>query len=866
MPTSNVFSGESLRAVAMPLGGIGTGTIALAGDGSLRQWQIANQVNHAACIPHSFFAVWAKQGPKPVARVLQSAALYDHEGPTPPPTSSDHLVPPAHRDLAARLPGVAATEFIGSYPIAEIDYSDKALPLEVTLEAFSPFIPLEAEDSALPVVVLSFTVANPTDRRIAASLAATLQNAVGWDGVTPITGIRCSTYGGNTNTAVRAGGMTALSMTSARLAPDDAAYGSMVLAALAPDATALAQWDDLDAFWSDFAADGRLADTSDSTPSPAGRTWNGALAVALELEPGASRTVTFLLAWHFPNRYVNWGQQWAKVQDPKSRFYLGNRYGARFRSALDVAQYVHANFDRLSGLTRLARSAFEQTTLPRALIDSVTGPMSILRTPTCFWAEDGQFYGFEGCGGASTGWGSTGGCCPMNCTHVWNYEMALARLYPALERTMRDAEWSVQQAPEGYLPHRLVVPLYLARPWGCAIGGPEKPALDGLLGGILKTYREYRACGDVEWLARFWPHVRKAVEYLWVAHDPARTGVIENEQPNTYDVSIWGANTFIGSLYLAALRAAEKMAQIAAETEFAAECRGVFERGSRTLDQRLWNGEYYVQDVDLKEHPEQAWGKGCHADQLLGQWWAFILGLGYLLPADHVRAAAESIVKYNFRESFRGFKQAPRAFVTDEDKGLLLCTWPKGGRPEVPTLYSDEVWTGHEYEVAGLLLFLGKTAPALKILEAVRTRYDGRKQNPWNEIECGDHYARAMSSWALLEAASGFRYDAGTAQIGFAPALTPENFRAAFVARDGWGTFAQKVAGATQTAALAPTHGSVTVRTLRLRPLVKAKSVSVTLADRPVESTWQEADGDCTITLRDAVILRAGQGLKVTLT
>ena len=190
MPTSNVFSGEALRAVAMPLGGLGTGTIALAGDGSLRQWQIANQVNHAACVPHSFFAVWARQGPKPVARVLQSAALYDHEGPTPPPTSSDHLVPPAHRHLLARLPGVASTEFIGSYPIAEISYSDKALPLEVTLEAFSPFIPLEADDSALPLIVFNFTVSNPTDRRVSASLAAALQNAVGWDGLAPITGRR----------------------------------------------------------------------------------------------------------------------------------------------------------------------------------------------------------------------------------------------------------------------------------------------------------------------------------------------------------------------------------------------------------------------------------------------------------------------------------------------------------------------------------------------------------------------------------------------------------------------------------------------------------------------------------------------------
>jgi non-lysosomal glucosylceramidase len=697
-------------------------------------------------------------------------------------------------------------------------------------------------------------------------VAATLQNAVGWDGVTPASGTECAAYGGNFNALVQAGDVTAVNMGTAWLSEDNASYGSMVLAALSPDATYLTQWDDLDAFWADFSADGRLGNTTDGAPSPAGHTWNGALAVPFSLDPGGSRTVTFIITWHFPNRNVNWSQRrLVSIEDEKSEFRLGNQYNNWFRSALDVMNYVQAHFERLASETRLARDTLYDTTLPYPLIDAVTSQMSIIRTPTCFWTEDGRFYGFEGCCGASTSHCTQSGCCPLNCTHVWNYEMALARLFPALERTMRETEWDIQQHPSGYLPHRVALPTYLPRPWDRELSGPHRPALDGLLGGVLKTYREYRACGDGEWLAHVWPSVRQALQYVWAAHDPGRSGAIEGEQPNTYDISIYGANTFIGTLYLAALRAAEAMANLRGEGDLAAECRTIYQRGRVALEERLWNGEYYIQDVDLEEHPEQNWATGCHSDQLLGQWWAHVLGLGHVLDADRVRAAALSIFRHNFRENFHGHEQRPRAFVTDDDQGLLNCTWPGGGRPQVVTQYSDEVWTGIEYEVAGLLLYEGVVEPALRIVEAVRTRYDGRKQSPWNDVECGDHYVRAMASWALLEAASGYGYDAGRVEISFAPVLTPENYRAPFVARDGWGTFTQRVVGGTQVETISPVWGSLTVKVLHFQPQDVVQSAVVTVDGQAVPTTLSQAGGEATITLAEPITLRAGQVLVVTL-
>jgi uncharacterized protein (DUF608 family) len=864
---TRTYAGEALRAVAMPLGGIGTGTIALAGDGSLRQWQIHNQINHLACVPHSFFAVRAQSASgEPVARVLQSAALYDTPDPTPapPPTSNDHVVPLCHRRLMQRLPGVAEIEYTGEYPIATLHFHDPALPVRVSLEVFNPFVPLDADASGIPVVIFNVTVENPTPEPMEVSLLASLQNAVGWDGVAPIFDTRCDLYGGNVNTLDG----TTITMAGERLPTDHPGFGTMALTAHTPDVSAQPQWADLSSFWADFSDDGRLDNAASDTPSASGRTWNGALDVPFTLQPGESRTVPFSIAWHFPNRLVDTAQLGLLgLRDENRQHRIGNRYATRFGSASDVARHVGDHLADLTTQTRLARDTFFDTTLPPALIETVTSQMSIVRSPTCFWTEDGHFYGFEGCNGASTSHHTLpyGGCCPLNCTHVWNYEMALARLFPDLERSMRDVEWDVQQHPTGYLPHRVLLPLDLPRPWDRKLGGAENPALDGILGAILKTWREYRASGDAAWLAHVWPSVVTALDYVWSTFDPGHTGVIEDEQPNTYDISIFGANTFIGTLYLAALRAAEEMARLQGNATRAAACRETFERGRDALESRLWNDSYYIQEVDLAKYPEQNWATGCHADHLLGQWWAHALDLGHLLDPEHLRTAARSIVENNFRESFVNLPEGERRFVSDDDQGLVVCTWPHGGRPEVPTRYSDEVWTGLEYEVAGLLLYEGDTDLAMKLIDAVRARHDGTRGNPWNDIECGDHYVRAMASWPLLEAASGFTWEAARAEIGIAPVFDPESYRAPFVARDGYGTLAQTITSGEQTVTLDVRHGTLTLERLRIRSSGAPGEVNVTVDGESRAATLSTDGNDVVITFPEPLAIGTGQRFSAVL-
>ncbi len=786
-----VYRGENLRAVAMPLGGIGTGSVALCGDGSLRQWQLCNNVNHLAFVPHSFFAIRAqKQGQPAVSRVLQSGALYNEES-APIPSVNDYVIPEECKRLLETLPGVQATEFIGEYPVAEVRYMDEALPVEVSLTAYSPFCPLDAETSGLPVVVFQFTVRNLSDKTAHAHLAATLQNFVGWDGIRNITGVECSQYGGNQNHVLPLRGLTAVVMENIKLPPNHPQNGSLCLATLNEGASLCPAWNDVAEFWQDFTRDGQFVAGQGTPPTLEGRTINGALSVPVQLEPGEEKTVTFLLTWHFPNRYVNWGQDFSGIEEKKSLFWQGNAYNTRFASAAAVAEYVRDNFDRLSTTTKLFRDTFFDSTLPYELLDTVSSQLSIIRTPTCLWTEDGRFHAFEGCGGASTGgWLATGGCCPLNCSHVWNYEMALAALFPDLERTMRETELFHQLHPSGYLPHRVTVPLYLPRPWERGIGGPHNPALDGLLGMVLKTYREHRRCSDPQWLSRAWAPIKTAMHYVMTVHDADGDGVIKGEQPNTYDISIYGPNTFIGTLYLAALRAAEEMARLQNEQELAVQYRERFEKGKRGYDEQLWNGEFWIQIYDPEKNPEQNYGKGCHSDHLLGQWWGHILALGHVLPADHIHAAVQSIVKYNLRENFVGHKQVPRIYASDDEGGMLLCTWPHGGRPEVPTLYSDEIWTGIEYEVAALCIFEGLPDEALRILKAVRQRYDGARRNPWNDVECGDHYARAMSSWSLLDAACGYEYDASAATLAVAPRYSNGDFKAFLITSGAWGSVA----------------------------------------------------------------------------
>ena len=826
-PPGRQYRGAALRHVAMPLGGVGAGQVAICGDGALRQWELFHLPNHLAFVPDSFFAISAATGDESVTRILQSREVLDLPEARTPMVNDDHI-PTQQRALLDRFPGVDRTVFTGAYPFARIDYEDAALPVDTALEAYAPFVPTDVEASDLPAVVFTFHIHNPTDRRVRGKLGATLKNVVGWDGVVPIERNACPSLGGNVNRVVREAGYTALALENPSLPERDPGQGQLALATTASDVTALPQWSDPGTFMdalNAFSGSEFLSKigTKPSAPSGPGEAWNGGLIVPFDLRPGASSEVTFVLAWSFPNHYVNFGQSGHHddTSFTRSQLWLGTAYAGRFRDALAVVDHVVAHGDRLHRDSRAWADSVLTSSLPTWLSEFLAAQGALLRSPTTFRTEDGTLFGFEGTQGAPTSnlpWAGFGGSCPLNCTHVWNYEQTLSRLFPALERTMRETDFDYVQAPEGFIPHRTVVPLTMRQLWDRPIGGPDNPALDGMLGTILKAYREVRQGAGCEWLVRYWPNVKRLLAYIEGTWDPDGDGILDGEQPNTFDIAFYGPNMFIGALWLAALRAAEEMARQLGEATEADRLRARFAGASKAYDDLLWNGEYYVQIRDESAPPEQQYGPGCLSDQLLGQWWAHQLGLGYILPEAHVRETLRNIVRHNFRAGFHDWEPQEREFATGDDAGLMNVTWPHGGQPEVPTRYWDEVWTGTEYQVAAHCIMEGLVAEGMQVVEAARARYDGSKRNPYNDIECGDHYARAMSGWTILEAIAGYRYDAATGAMTFRPVDDPalvgaaEAFRAPFVAATGWGRY-ERINGRQEIAVL---YGEVRLLSLSL--------------------------------------------------
>lgn len=909
-----VYRGADLETIGMPIGGIGAGQLYLLGDGTLGCWQIFNrsvftgygETNYARRIPD-----------KPVDQGFAVRAFFGDQSEV----------------LTLRHDDFPDVEFEGRYPIGRIRYCKKSFPVEIETEAFSPFIPGNADDSGLPATLFHITVTNSSDRPATVELLGWLENAVSLHSGKELSGLRCTRWvTGQGRTMVIHGAAEEVPSPEEKPRPairiadfegDD--YGDWKTEGAAmgrrPATGTLSGQQHVAGFGGEglvnsylggdkphgtltsppftinrrfinllvgggshegetcvnLLVDGRpvLTATGKNTEELTWRSWNvvpyegrrariqivdrksgswghinvdqielsdmgrnsgqgniagqpdfGTMVLALdeegglfedaraflatldrpgvspvespddsaalplrrngavltrpvELAPGDSRTFVFVLAWHFPNHG------------------MGHAYARRFPGATEVAQYVLDQHGRLARDTRLWHETWYGGSLPHWLLERLFSPVSTLASGTCQWWGDGRFWAWEGVG-----------CCGGTCTHVWNYSHALARLFPTLERSVREMQdfnpGAGLDAATGRVRYR----------------AEERPdgAMDGQAGTILKAWREHLISPNDRFLRRNWHGVRKVLEYLF-AKDGDGNGVIEGEQHNTYDYSLHGPNSFVGSLYLAALLAAERMAREMGEEELAVRCRGCFERGRKWTVDRLFNGRYLEQQVDLKEHPAHQYATGCLSDQLFGEGWARQVGLGPVYPKHVVGSTLQSIWKYNWAPDvavYGDFLPRERPFAVGGEAGLLNCTWPLGGYQAEGIAYRNEVWTGVEYQVAGHMAWEGMVTEALAICRGIHERYHPAKRNPWNEVECGDHYARGLSSYGVFLALCGFEYNGPDSHIGFVPKMTPENFKAAFTAGEGWGTLGQRRDAGSQVNSLEVTWGRLRIQSIAL--------------------------------------------------
>ncbi|HOX56154.1 MAG TPA: GH116 family glycosyl hydrolase [Candidatus Paceibacterota bacterium] len=629
--------------------------------------------------------------------------------------------------------------------------------------------------------------------------------------------------------------------------PKAPGFGTLALAALGDEVTVLSAAAHREDAWRAFAAEGSftpLAEARSNAPTPLGRTLYGAVAVNVNVPPGKSVDVPFLLAWHYPNKY-NAVHTW-----------MGCHYATQWADARAVMREALKDYGALHGRTERFRRTFYDSTLPYWLLDCLTANAAIIRhIGVVFRIANGDTYGWEG----------SNGCCQPTCTHVWGYEQSLSRLFPSLEQDMRRIDFKHQQRPDGGVNNRTEVPSP-PRPTG------EQPFADGHASCILKAYREALNQPDDGFFREYWPHINRAVEYL-IGRDAKSAGgqpegILQDDQWNTYDEALHGVTTFISGYYLAALRAGEEWGRRVGDKAAAERFRSVFEKGRRKLVELCWNGEYFQQHLaDYMKRPGEV-GPGCMADQLIGQWWAHQLGLGYILPREMVVSALRAVFNYNWKSNLTGWPHAPRAFAGAKDKGLITCTWPKGGRPGHVMLYSDEVWTGIEYQVAAHMIYEGLVEEAFAIVRGARDRYDGIprppiERNPWNELECGGHYARAMSSWSLLLALSGWDYDGPRQALRFTPRHTPGDFKGFFVGPEGWGSLRQTREGQTQRNELSVCEGRLAVAEFALSVAGTPKRVKVECGGKTVPSAFKSEAGGVVVSLKRPVVVGAGQKLTV---
>ncbi len=804
-PVLTRYDQNHLTTIAMPLGGIGTGSVSLGGRGDLRQWEVVNRPSKHFIPEHTFFALYTRMSN---GRTISKAL----EGPLEPPyEGADGSKAPN-----AGLPRFRSCEFAAAYPLGQVLLSDPHVPVSVRMQAFNPLIPTDAERSGIPVAVIRFVLTNTTDEIVTASVCGNVQNFIGTDGVE-------GSAKENENSFQQSENLSGILMSSHGVDPLAEQFGTLALATTAQaGVTSRNAWTELIwngallDFWDDFSSDGRLeqrdrAGADDPMAS---------LAVQCELPPHGTHTITFLLTWHFPNRQTWTPDTTSALSLQRNR--IGNYYTTRYTDAWDVAVRTADQLESLEADTLTFVRSFCSSDLPTVVKEAALYNLSTLRTQTCFRTKDGYFYGWEGCN-------ETAGWCHGSCTHVWNYEQAVAFLFGDLARGMREIEFLHATDARGLMSFRTDLPLERATNYGVA-------AADGQMGCIMKLYRDWQLSGDLAFLQKLWPNARKALEFCWIpgGWDADQDGVMEGCQHNTMDVEYYGPNPQMNFWYLGALRAAEEMARALNETAFADRCRALYERGSQWIDAHLFNGEYYEQIVQPPSDPdaiapglrhtmgakhlatpEYQLGAGCLIDQLVGQYMAHICGLGHLANPDHIQQTLHSIMRYNFQETLADHFNHMRTYALNDEAALLMCSYPHGNRPRQPFPYYTEVMTGFEY-VAGIgMLQEGQEAGGLRAIAAVRQRYNGRNRNPFDEAECGYHYARAMASWAASLAISGFHYSGVSKTFS----LNASDRESTHFWSNGyaWGTVRQKPASEGLEVTLSVLYGTLVIDRLEIR-------------------------------------------------
>jgi uncharacterized protein (DUF608 family) len=831
---------DHLKYIGMPVGGICTGQVYLGGDGQLWHWDIFNVSRLYAGNEggHRFYVNPQVQQ----KRFENGFALHvKYNG----------------REYFRSLnkDGFSDITFEGEYPIGKVSYNDPTLPFSARLQAYSPFIPTDADNSGLPVTVLEYTVKNESNNEMDVTMNGWLQNMAGF---------LTKKEGQHINRIEKGEGYTRLVCESKGLDKDHVAdWGNMCLTLLGNGQGAATAGELLSLPY--YSGDTKVH----KSEAACGQPLVGNVTGSTKLKAGEEKTFTYLISWYFPNVHLwNEAHRWKNIKN------LRHYYSSKFNHATEVGDYVMNN-EWLRTSTKDWNKTWYQSNLPKWFLDRTFLNVSTLATNVCVRFNDltddpdneGRFYAMEG---LYLGHGT--------CTHVFHYEQGMGRVFPHLTRQLREQiDLGLSYKKDGIIQYRSAEYSNYGQQDG------RDYAIDGHAGTVMRIYREHTMAPDMTFLKNNWPKIKKSIRYM-INHDKEKTGkadgILEGIQYNTLDRMWYGKIAWISGLYAASLKAGSAMANEVGDEKFAKECDKIARLAFKNISKELYNGEYFIQKLDPEHLDAPNTNIGCHIDQLLGQYWSTQVGLGDIVPNDQVKTALKSIMKYNYVEHYGNYLASAdipisRWYADEDEQGVIMCSFPKGGADKAPGKinndweklvvgYFSEVWTGQEHQFAAALITEGLIDEAMKVEKAIHERYAAERRNPYNEVEYGNHYTRAMSSYAPFVSAGGFTYHGPQGLIGFSPKMNVPNFKSAFITANGWGSFEQTITEQKQACRFNMAFGTLSLKTIKLTlpENKKASQLIVTINGKTVKASHKVKNEECAISL-DKTTLKADDKIKV---
>jgi uncharacterized protein (DUF608 family) len=826
--TKYLQSRNELQYIGMPVGGINAGTVYLGGDGRLWLWDIFNDNQNGIDPKEIDWPTELHVGKKVRS---QDGSAYVSPAKNIRPLDQGFAFKITHKGATVVKRMVAADwddiVFEATYPMAKITYIDNKLPLQIVAHIFSPFIPLDELNSGLPATIYSFSIKNISAHPVQVQITGWIENK---------TCIRTATTNEErTNTASsKTGFAEVLCFIESKTDPDKLAtqpdYGSLSVAALHKGSFAMANvnTEDNETLF--------VASPVNKVTAAVDKKLVGAVCSSLNVLPGQTQQADFIFAWHFANLTL------AAIPD------AGQFYNTLFKNASDVSTYVHKNFAKLSGESHLWKETFYDSTLPCWFLERTFLNIGCLATTTSHRMESGRYYAWEGVG-----------CCEGTCTHVWQYAQASGRIFPHMEKDIRErVDLGLSLQKDGSMWYRCEA--------------HKVPAVDGQAGTILRFYREHQMSTDSVFLQQNWRKIKTTIDYLMTL-DKNADGMEDTPLMNTLDAEWDGEIAWIVGLCIAAVKAGELMAIEMKDDGFAKRCAHYVATGKQNMEDKLFNGEYFIHRPDsAKGRKNLGSYNTCHIDQVYGQSWAFQAGIGRVLDKDKTMSALRSLWKYNFTPDVGPYlkdKVKWRPYALPGEGGMIMNTNPAheanayGENVSWQIGYFHECMSGFEHQVAAHMMAEGMTDEALVLTRTIHDRYHAAKRNPFNEIECSDHYARAMASYGTFITACGFEYHGPKGHIKFAPKITPGNFKAPFTSAAGWGTYEQQKNATGMAAKLHVKYGSLQLQTLSLETATQVKKVSVQLGEKNIPCHYEQQQNDITITLANGIVVNKNQQLNI---